>query len=263
MPPVLNPARRALEANRIAYGINVRFSRSVEIARIMALAGYQWLFLDLEHNAMSLETVNQISIAALDCGISAIVRVPPREYALATRALDNAAVGVVMPGIETVDDARELVRRVRYQPFGERGVTSMVPFFDYQNKSIGELTAGLDALSLTVAMIESPAGVANCEAIAAVPGIDAIFVGAADLSYSMGPADADHPEVRAALLRVARAAAGAGKFCGFGGVRSRAGMAELVAAGARLVLAGADINLLAQGARDSLASLRGTLEGAA
>jgi len=256
MPPVINPARRALEAGEIAYGINVRFSRSVEIARIMAIAGYHWIFLDLEHNAMSLETVNQISIAALDCGVSAIVRVPAGEYALATRALDNGAVGVVMPGIESAADARELVRRVRYQPLGERGVTSMVPFFDYQAKSIPELTKGLDAIGLTVAMIESPAGVAHCEEIAAVPGIDALFVGAADLSYAMGPADPSHPDVRAAVMRVAHAAAAAGKWCGFGGVREQRDMAELVAAGARMVLAGADVNLLAQGARAQIASLK-------
>jgi 2-keto-3-deoxy-L-rhamnonate aldolase RhmA len=102
---VRNVAREKLEQGHLSLGVGVRLTRSVEIAKAMAVAGFHWLFLDMEHGVMSLEACAQISIAALDAGIAPIARVPNGEYAIATRALDNGALGIVMPHVDTAAEA--------------------------------------------------------------------------------------------------------------------------------------------------------------
>ncbi len=100
----------------MSLGVGIRLTRSVEIAKAMASSGFDWLFLDMEHGVMSLEACAQISTAALDAGIAPIARVPNGEYSIATRALDNGALGIVMPHVDTAAEAREVVDRLKYPP---------------------------------------------------------------------------------------------------------------------------------------------------
>jgi hypothetical protein len=113
---VRNVARDKLEQGRLSLGVGIRMTRSVEIAKAMAVAGFDWLFLDMEHGVMSLEACAQISTAALDAGIAPIARVPNGEYAIATRALDNGALGIVMPHVDTAAEAQEVVNRLTRGP---------------------------------------------------------------------------------------------------------------------------------------------------
>jgi 4-hydroxy-2-oxoheptanedioate aldolase len=110
---VRNVAREKLEQGQLSLGVGVRMTRSVEIAKAMAVAGFDWLFLDMEHGVMSLEACAQISTAALDAGIAPIARVPNGEYAIATRALDNGALGIVMPHVDSAAEAHEVVNRLK------------------------------------------------------------------------------------------------------------------------------------------------------
>src|SRR5262249_17066310 len=114
MAAVRNPARERLERGELALGVGVRAMRTVEIGKAMAAAGYDWLFIDLEHGAISIETAAEISLAALDADIAPIVRTPHGEFSIATRLLDNGALGVVVPHVETADEARVIVDRLRY-----------------------------------------------------------------------------------------------------------------------------------------------------
>ena len=93
MPSIRNVAREKLEAGELSLGTGVRLTRSVEIAIAMKTAGFDWLFLDLEHGTMSIDAAAQIAVAALDAGIAPLVRVPNGEYSIATRVLDNGALG--------------------------------------------------------------------------------------------------------------------------------------------------------------------------
>ena len=113
-PTLRNPARERLEAGELALGVGIRQSRTVDIAAIMKACGYDWLFLDLEHNSMDLDTAVQISVAALGAGIAPIVRVPAGQFWLATRVLDGGALGIVMPHVDTAEEAREIADRLRY-----------------------------------------------------------------------------------------------------------------------------------------------------
>src|SRR4051794_5528916 len=101
---IRNPARERLERGELSLGMGVRMSRSVEIAKLMKTSGYDWLFLDLEHSAMTLDAAAQISVAALDAGIAPLVRVPAKQFTMATRALDCGALGIVMPHVDTADE---------------------------------------------------------------------------------------------------------------------------------------------------------------
>ena len=106
----------------------------------MRSAGFDWLFLDLEHSALSIETAAQIAVAALDAGIAPIVRVPNGEYSIATRLLDNGALGIVVPHVETADEARMIVEKLRYPPQGHRSVFSSVPQLDYRAMKAADMT---------------------------------------------------------------------------------------------------------------------------
>src|SRR3984893_13412996 len=144
MHTVKNGARERLEGGGLALGFGIRVARSVEMARAVRTAGFDWLFIDLEHGAMSIETAAQLAIAALDAGIAAIVRIPNGEFSLATRLLDNGALGVVVPHVDTAEEARAIVDRLRYPPHGHRGVFSSMPQFDFKAVPVADLTSSLN-----------------------------------------------------------------------------------------------------------------------
>src|SRR5205085_480833 len=187
----------------------------------MAVAGFDWLFLDMEHGVMSLEACAQIATAALDAGIAPIARVPNGEYSIATRALDNGALGIVMPHVDSAAEAREIVDRLKYPPVGHRSVAGAQPQFDYRAMKIGELTTALNAATLTVVMVETPKAIANVEEIASVPGVDVVLVGTNDLAAEMGiPGDFANPKIADAYEKIIAACKRHKKFPGMGGVYS-------------------------------------------
>src|ERR1700757_2446774 len=175
MTMVGNLARERLERGELSLGVGIRVIGGVEIAKAIKGVGFDWLFIDLEHSALSIETASQMCLAALDIGISPLVRVPNGEYSLATRLLDNGAVGIVVPHVDTAEEASEITDRLRYPPQGHRGVFSMMPQFEY--KPAANLTATLNNSNLIAVMLESAAAIDNADAIAAVPGIDVLLIG--------------------------------------------------------------------------------------
>src|ERR1051325_5959997 len=131
MPAAIrDTARDTIEAGQLSLGVGIRMTRSVEIAKAMAAAGFDWLFLDMEHGVMSLESCAQIATAALDAGIAPIARVPNGEYSMATRALDNGVLGIVVPHVDTEAEAREVVNRLKYPPVGHRSMGGIGPHHD-------------------------------------------------------------------------------------------------------------------------------------
>src|SRR6266705_6914333 len=107
-----NRARERLDAGELALGIILRQARTVDVASIMKSCGYDWLFLDLEHNSMDLDTAVQISVAALGVGIAPIVRVPARQLWMATRVLDGGGLGIVMPHVDTPEEAAAVAQEL-------------------------------------------------------------------------------------------------------------------------------------------------------
>jgi 2-keto-3-deoxy-L-rhamnonate aldolase RhmA len=244
MPAVRNIARERLERGELSLGVGIRILRSVEIAKAMRSAGYDWLFIDLEHGALSIETAAQIAVAALDAGIAPIVRIPNGEFSIATRLLDNGALGVVVPHVETAEEARQIVEKLRYPPQGRRAVFSSVPQLDFKTMNAADMTA-LNGANLITVMLESPKAIENAPAIAAVPGIDVLLIGTNDLCVEMGiPGELGHAKVNAAYERMIAACRTHGKWPGMGGIYDEQLMQRYIGMGARFILGGGDLGFL-------------------
>lgn len=250
-----NIARERLQRGELSLGVGIRILRSVEVAKAMQSVGLDWLFIDLEHGALSIETASQMCLAALDAGISPIVRVPNGEYSLATRLLDNGALGIVVPHVETADEARIITDRLRYPPEGHRGVYSIMPQFAY--KPAAEMTTVLNKSNLIVVMLESENAIANADAIAAVDGIDVLLIGTNDLCVEMQvPGDLGNERIVQAYASVVAACQHHGKWAGMGGVYNEELMARYIAMGVRFVIAGGDLGFLMDGAAKRANMLR-------
>jgi 4-hydroxy-2-oxoheptanedioate aldolase len=258
MPATIrNVAREKLEAGGLALGVGIRLTRSVEIAKAMAVAGYDWLFLDMEHGALSLDACAQIATAALDAGIAPIARVPNGEYAIATRALDNGVLGIVVPHVDTAAEAKEVVNRLKYPPMGHRSMGGIGPHYALRTASLGEQAAALHAANLTVVMLETPTAIKNADAIAAVPGIDVLLIGTNDLCAELGiHGDFTNPRVVEAYGAVAAACKNHGKYAGVGGVYTEDLLTRYVGMGCRFVLAGQDGGFLMAAAQQRSGFLR-------
>ena len=258
MEPINNPARAKLEAGEVSVGVGVRASRSVDIAKAMKTAGYDWLFIDLEHSALSIETASQISVAALDAGISPLVRVPWMEHAMATRMLDNGALGIVMPHVDTAEQAREVVSRLKYPPLGHRSTAGPSAVFDFAPVDVAESLAAINAAILVTVMIETPQAVANAEEIAAVDGVDVLLIGTGDLTTEMGiPGQPSHGNIIAAYETVIAACRKHGKWAGMGGAYNEPELRRYIGMGVRMVLAGGDLGLMIQAGSATTKLVRG------
>ena len=253
----VNAAKARLKKNELAVGIGVRLVRNVDIIKVMKAAGYDWLFLDLEHGAMSIETACEIAVAAQDSGIAPIVRVPYGELAMATRVLDGGALGIVIPHVDTAEEAREIADRLRYPPLGHRSVGGGQAQFDYAPMKLGDMTKRSNDNTLITVMIETPKAVRNAEAIAAVPGIDCLLMGSSDLSMELGiPGENGHAKIQDAADKVIAACKKHRKFPGMGGAYSEELLQLYIGKGMKLLLAGNDLPMLTNAARAHQAKVR-------
>ena len=258
MATVPNHALRQLRAGKLAVGLGVRNARTVDIAQIAKTAGFDWLFIDGEHSSMDPDTAAQISSASLAVGITPVVRVAGLEHWHASRMLDNGAQGIVFPHIDSVVQARRVADHCRFPPVGKRSMGGGLQQLGFAPMPIGEAARIVNEETLVVAMIESPEGVANCEEIAAVKGIDALLIGTNDLCFEMGiPGKFDDPRVGEAYRKVIAACRKHGKFPGMGGMYSPELLERHVAMGVQLILSGSDFSLLMQAATTRAALVRG------
>ncbi|RBI59152.1 aldolase [halophilic archaeon] len=156
------------------------------VAEVSAMSAFDFVLVDTEHTAMHLETVENLvrAVDAVQEPTATVVRVPWNDAVRLKRVLDIGVDGVMVPMVETADEARELVRAVRYPPDGIRGVASGRA--SGYGRDFEEYVRTADGTNLTIVQIETEAGLENAEAIAAVDGVDALFVGPADLSCSLG-----------------------------------------------------------------------------
>jgi len=243
--------RVKLATGGVASGLVVAHSRTPAIARIAASCGYHWLFVDLEHGATSIEMASQICVAALDAGITPFVRVPENSTGWIGRVLDGGAVGVVVPHINSAADAKRAVDAARYPPRGSRSLSGLLPQFGYQAIPAGEQMERSEALTFLVGIIETKEAIEGIDAIAAVPGLDALQVGTSDLSVSLGvPGDLGHPSVRDAVRRTIDACARYGKVACVGGAYREDWLQLYASMGVKMMLVGNDLSLLVGALRD-------------
>ena len=258
MSVVKNLTLEKLRNGQLALGMNIRLNCTIEIASVAKACDHDFLFIDMQHGGMSIETAIKACHAALPTGITPLVRVSSKQALEASRLLDNGAMGIVAPDVETAEEARHLVSVCRYPPLGKRSVAAGYPQLGYQPMPLSEATKILNENALLVAMIESGKGVENAVAIAEVEGIDVLHVGSNDLLTQLGIPDQTGSDRHFELCeKVAAACRAGGKFFGVGGARNPEHQARLVAMGVRFMTTNSDLAFLMAAARERANYLQG------
>src|ERR1700720_2341619 len=226
--------------------LGVRRSRTADIARIARSSGHHAIWVDLEHSTMPIDTAALICAAALDLGLAPFVRIPEREYGVIGRLLDGGVLGIIAPRVETAEEAQDIVAACRFPPFGHRSPVATLAHLDFQKMPPAEFNRALNQATVVKILLESPRGIENAEAIAALPGVDIVGIGTNDLTAEMGLAGQfRHPEVRQAHEFAIAACVRARKPLAIGGIADPAYAAELIRLGAApFLFTGIDTDLL-------------------
>ena len=258
MALVRNTTKQKLADGGLVLGFLVHHLRTVAVPLLAAASDHDFLFIDTEHGAFSVQEATQLCLAALPTGITPLVRVCAGALDEATRLLDNGALGIVVPHVDTAKQARHIAEAFHYPPAGTRSWGGPPPAYLYQAPAdVGEAQAAINDEVLTVVMIETAEAVKNAADIAAVPGIDVLLIGSFDLTTDLGvPGRMDHPKLIAAYEDVARACRKHGKVLGMGGINGQEDATRYIGMGARFVTNASDHAYLLEGARARTGFLR-------
>ena len=239
-------AVKELRAGGRAVGTMIRLVRNPGVAWIARQAGLDFIMLDLEHGSSSLETLSDVAAAGRGAGVEVFVRVPELAKGYVSRALDCGCTGVMVPMVESVEQAELLAGWSKFAPLGGRGLGSIGTHTNYAPVSGEEVPGFMKEANdrvLAIAQIETAAAVEVIEETASVPGIDALLIGPNDLAVSLGHSgDLQNPKVLAAIDRVAEVAERHGKIFGMHGPDSL--MERYLPKGLRLIMSKLDINML-------------------
>jgi 2-keto-3-deoxy-L-rhamnonate aldolase RhmA len=223
---VSNAVKEKLQRGEVVASITVRLVPTVEIVRIAKSAGFDSLYIDLEHSSFSVQTTSQLCIMALEAGLPAFVRVPANTPEYISRVLDGGALGVIAPGVRSAAEAREVVAAAKYPPLGARGLSGALPQLGFRSVPAAQALPALNAATMVIVQFESAASLAAMEEIIAVEGVD-------------------NPKVRDAYERTIAACRKRGKHVGVGGLSSRPDLvAQFVKMGALYVSTGTDLGFL-------------------
>jgi 2-keto-3-deoxy-L-rhamnonate aldolase RhmA len=202
-PMRTNPVKRAIKTGQTVIGSEISRFRSPDIARLYALAGFDFVFIDMEHSAYSMESVADMIAAARTGGIVPIVRVPQADYTLISRVLDQGAQGIMVPRVNTPEQVRDIISWMRYPPDGARGFAATMAQTDFEDTSIETLMDANNHQTLCAIQIERKEALEDLDEIMSFPGVDVACLGFTDLSIDLGiPGQIDHPRMVAITERV-------------------------------------------------------------
>lgn len=257
---VRNEVKEKLKRGELVVSMAVKLVRSIEIAQIASTAGFDTLYIDLEHSSFSLDTTAQICMASMAVGVTPLVRVASTDPAHIGRVLDGGAMGIIAPHVQTNADAERIVRAAKFPPCGDRSFTGSLPHLRYRTFPTADVFEAMNEATMVVIMIESSQGLESVEAIAAVEGVDMLFIGTNDLCASLGiPGQLDHPSIQDAYSRTLAACQKHGKHLGIGGLGGKPEMVSLlIERGARYFSTGTDISFLLASATAKARQMRST-----
>jgi 2-dehydro-3-deoxyglucarate aldolase len=235
-----NVFKHDLRAGRLLIGCWVALTSPIT-AEVIGLAGFDWLLLDGEHAPNDVTTLVPQLMALKDSASAPVVRPPSNDAVIITRLLDAGFHNFLIPRVDPADDARRAVAATRYPPEGIRGVSVSMrgnrygTVSDYQRRANDEIVVAVQ--------IESPTAVSNVDAICAVPGVDAVFIGPSDLAASLGRlGDPSHAEVQGAMRQVIERASAAGVAVGIL-APAEADARRYIELGATMVAVGSDLGV--------------------
>ena len=255
-----NPVRRALHEGRPSLGTWIQLGHP-GIAEILANAGYDWIAADLEHTDMGMHEFVGLARGMYGRGPVPLARVRENDTLAIRQALDNGARGVVVPLVNSAEEAERAVAAAKYPPRGVRG-SAFIRANDYGVR-FQDYAASANDDVLVMVMIETRQAVANIDAIVAVDGVDGVFIGPADLSASYGvTGQMTHPLMMKARADVLKACRKAGKAPGLHIViPTREMIQPVVADGFTFIALSVDTVFLDQAGRAALAIARAAVEG--
>lgn len=191
-----NPVKIALKEGKVQLGTSYGMLRSPDVGRILAAAGFHWAFIDNEHGWLGTETTRDVCRACSDSGLMPIVRVADLSYDLVARGLDCGGAGIMLPRVEDVELLKKVVSWTKYPPMGVRGYGLTPHHVDYPKAGIPEIIAHMNEHTMVVLQIETVKAFEMRDELISVPGIDAVMIGPADFSISLGvPGDFMNPKL--------------------------------------------------------------------
>jgi len=254
---VHRPLQEALRGDGLLLCLALLNARTPDVPAIAAAAGFDAVYVDLEHTSTSLETTAMLCASALGAGISALVRVPSHDPSTIARVLDNGAVGVIVPHVNSVAEAQAVVDSSRFPPLGHRSISGPNAVSGYHARTATELTALLDDRTVVAVMVETPEAVDAVDAIAAVDGIDMILLGPSDLTAEMGiHGQYENAHFHDAVESVAAACRKHDVALGVAGIKSLDLLKRFVDLGLRFISAGTDVGMMTEAATARARALR-------
>lgn len=248
-----SPVKRRLRDGKVVTAATIT-SNSVDAAAHLADAGFDFLWVEMEHSPVTLETLRNMVLATRGFHAMTFARVPVNELWMAKRVLDAGVSGVIFPFTGTPELAAQAASACRYPPHGRRGSGAGLAKFAWPDRD--RYYESADENVTVIAVIEEVRAIEKIDEIAATPGVDVLFIGTSDLSFSMGlRGDMDHPLVQEAVAKVVDAAKRHGKFLGRPGV-SPEKVEAYRAQGFQLFQAPTDIGFMTAGAKRYLEAIR-------
>ena len=248
--------KQRLKNNELVLGTFVSELRNPNVAYLLAQCGFDFFIFDNEHGAFSPETVSDMIAASRGAGIDVIIRVPEIRREAILKPLDSGAAGLLVPQVNTVEQAAEIIQHAKYPPWGNRGAATRRAHNRYANTAAPTFLKQTNENTFIAVQAETTEAIANIDSIAAVEGIDAVFCGPFDLSISLGiPGDINHPREVEAVDKMVEACRRHGKASGIL-MFDPAHLKPWLDKGMRFIAYSSDVNMLADAASAALTELR-------
>ena len=251
-----NRLKEKLNAGEIGLGFSVNYLRSPDVAAIANACGYDWIKPDMEHATYDIDMVSQMCMAALDVGCTPVVRVPGKQHFHASRILDGGAQGVIIPHVDSVEEAKAAVDWCKFPPIGHRSSPGPVPQLSYAKYSLADTMRLSNENIMVVIMLETWDAIQLADDIASLEGVDVLHIGSNDLSADMGiPGQYDHEKMIQSFKIMTDACKKHGKIAGMGGIYDEENASRYIGMGCRFINAGGDLGFMTGGAQQRSAFL--------
>jgi 2-keto-3-deoxy-L-rhamnonate aldolase RhmA len=256
----LNPLKPRLAAGGCAFGTMTFEFFTPGYPAICSGAGAEFILYDMEHSGVGFETMKAQFACCRGLDLVPFVRVPAGDYHFIARALDIGAMGIMVPMVETAEQARAIVDCTRYPPKGRRGAAfNVAAHDDYSGGAETDKIAQANARTMVIALVETARGIENVQAIAAVEGVDVVWLGHYDLTNFLGiPGEFDNPKFHEAVDRLVEACQAHGKTPGFLAGNDKWAR-DFRARGFRMIAYGVDAMLMQTALADGIRILKSTM----
>jgi len=251
-----NIVKRKLSQGEVVIGTWVRYLGCNYLIHMVAQSGFDFVYIDMEHSSVSIETVADLCFTAQLSGLVPIVRPAGKLPHLISRPLDSGAMGLLIPHVDTAEEAREVVRHAKHHPLGERGMNLVGVHTGFAAPDGQRFIETMNRESLLIVQIESKKGIDNIDAILSVEGIDGAVIGRSDLSQDLNiPGQTNHPKVLECVERMIEACQAHGAYPGLL-INDLKSAKEWIAKGIRIVPYGNATGLLMKAYKEIVAGLR-------